>query len=88
MLARTPRPVYLLGEGIPYHDQFIPKNDPSVIVTAPDTWRARAGVVAAIGMAMAKQNQFADADLLTPLYIRKPEAEEKWEINQRMKAEG
>ncbi len=82
MLARTPRPVHLLGEGIPYHDKFIPKKDPGVIVTSPDTWRARAGVVAAIGMAMAQQKQFADPDRLTPLYIRKPEAEEKWEARQ------
>ena len=80
MLARTPRPVHLLGEGIPYHEKFIPKNDPGVIVTSPDTWRAKAGAVASIGMAMAKVNQFADADRLTPLYIRKPEAEEKWDM--------
>jgi len=82
MLARAPRPVHLLGEGIPYHDKFIPKDDAGVIVTSPDTWRARAGVVAAIGMAMAKQNQFADPDRLVPLYIRKSEAEEKWEAMQ------
>jgi hypothetical protein len=27
---------------------------------------------------MARANQFTDADRLVPLYIRLPEAEEKW----------
>lgn len=82
MLARSPRPVHLIGEGIPYHETFITKDDPGVIVTSPDTWRARAAVVAAIGMKLAAQHAFADPDQLTPLYIRKPEAEEKWEARQ------
>jgi len=86
MLARSPRPVHLLGEGIPYHDKFIPKDDPSVILTEPELWRAKAGVVASLGMAMAKLNEFADADRLTPLYIRKAEAEEKWDLAQAAKA--
>jgi len=83
MLARSPRPVRLLGEGIPYHKKFIPTDDAAVIVTSPDTWRARAGVVAAIGMSMAQRGEFADPDKLTPLYIRKSEAEEKWEASQK-----
>jgi tRNA threonylcarbamoyladenosine biosynthesis protein TsaB len=82
MLQRSPRPVHLLGEGIPYHEKFIPKDDLGVIVTLPETWRARAAVVATIGQAMARRGEFADPDRLTPLYIRKPEAEEKWEASQ------
>ena len=83
ILARTPRPVHLIGEGIPYHDKFIPKDEPGVIVTPPETWRARAAIVATIGQSMASRGEFADADRLTPLYIRKPEAEEKWESTHR-----
>jgi tRNA A37 threonylcarbamoyladenosine modification protein TsaB len=83
MLARSPRPVYLIGEGLPYHEKFIPTDDPGVIVTPPELWRARAAVVARIGQAMARQGEFADPDRLTPLYIRKPEAEEKWESQNR-----
>jgi tRNA threonylcarbamoyladenosine biosynthesis protein TsaB len=79
MLARSPRPVHLIGEGIPYHEKFIPKDDAGVIVTSPDLWRAKAGVVASIGMQMAARGEFADADRLVPLYIRMSEAEEKWE---------
>jgi tRNA threonylcarbamoyladenosine biosynthesis protein TsaB len=76
MLQRSPRPVHLLGEGIPYHEKFIPKND-GVIVTPADSWRARAAAVAEIGEAMAARGEFADPFTLIPIYIRRPEAEEK-----------
>ncbi len=78
-LARTPRPVHLLGEGIPYHTKFIPTGDEGIIVTAEESWRARSAAVAEIGYAMARRGEFTDADRLTPIYIRRPEAEEKWE---------
>ena len=78
MLARSPRRVHLIGEGIPYHEKFIPKDDPGVIVTAPDLWQAKASHVARIGFTMVRAGQFTDADRLAPLYIRLPEAEEKW----------
>src|ERR1700721_177683 len=45
MLARSPRPVFLLGEGIPYHEKFLPKDDRGVIVTPADCWPARAEAV-------------------------------------------
>ncbi len=79
MLARAGRPVYLLGEGIPFHQKFIDASDQNVILTSSDTWRARAQVVATVGHAMARQGNFVDVDRFTPIYIRKPEAEEKWE---------
>jgi tRNA threonylcarbamoyladenosine biosynthesis protein TsaB len=79
MLERAPRPVHLLGEGIPYHEQFIPRDDGGVIVTPAELWRPRASVVATIGGQMARAGNFADPDRFAPIYIRKPEAEEKWE---------
>ena len=79
VLARAPRPVHLLGEGIPYHEKFLPKDDPAVTVTAPDCWRARASVVAKIGAEMSTRNEFTDPFVLAPIYIRRPEAEEKFE---------
>lgn len=82
MLERSPRPVHLLGEGIPYHHKFIPANDSSVILTDETLWRPRANVVAKIGFAMARSGTFADPVRLTPIYIRRPEAEEKWEALQ------
>jgi tRNA threonylcarbamoyladenosine biosynthesis protein TsaB len=78
MLERSPRPVHLLGEGVPYHEKFIPR-DEQIITTPSETWRARAGAVAVLGMELAQQRVFEDPFRLTPIYIRRPEAEEKWE---------
>jgi tRNA threonylcarbamoyladenosine biosynthesis protein TsaB len=79
MLDRAPRPVHLLGEGIPYHRQHIPVSS-DIILTDEADWRPRAQVVARIGTTMAAAGEFADPQTLTPIYIRKPEAEEKWEL--------
>jgi tRNA threonylcarbamoyladenosine biosynthesis protein TsaB len=83
VLSRSPRPVHLLGEGIPYHQQFIPTDDPSIILTPPETWRARAAAVAEVGYAMARRGQWADPYRLAPVYVRRPEAEEKLEARQK-----
>jgi tRNA threonylcarbamoyladenosine biosynthesis protein TsaB len=79
MLARSPRPVYLLGEGIPFHEKFIPRSDAGVIVAPVELWRARASAVAVVGSELAGRHQFADPLTLSPIYIRRPEAEEKHE---------
>jgi tRNA threonylcarbamoyladenosine biosynthesis protein TsaB len=86
VLARTQRPVHLLGEGIPFHQKFVPAGDPSIVVTAPDLWQARAAAVAEVGYAMARRGEFADPDRLTPVYVRRPEAEEKLEAREAGKA--
>jgi len=78
MLARSPRPVCLIGEGIPFHEKFIPAADPSVIVTSEDSWRASVRVVSDLGYRIARDGKFTEAETLIPLYIRKPEAEEKY----------
>lgn len=77
MLAKTPRPVYLIGEGIPYHRRFIPPNDPGIHLTDESTWRPQASVVANLGRQMARAGKLTEAMELRPIYIRKPEAEEK-----------
>jgi hypothetical protein len=83
MLARAPRPVHLLGEGIPYHEKFIPMDDQTVILTPEPSWRARAEIAAMIGTEMARRNEFADPMTLSPIYIRRPEAEEKWDASSK-----
>jgi tRNA threonylcarbamoyladenosine biosynthesis protein TsaB len=82
VLSRAGRPVHLIGEGIPYHAKSIPGDDPGVIVTAPELWQARAGAVVEVGYDLARQGQFTDPDRLTPIYIRRPEAEEKFSQKQ------
>lgn len=84
MLSRSPRPVHLIGEGIPYHRQFIGE-DPQVIASDEELWRARASVVAELGAAMLREGADTEPQKLVPLYIRKPEAEEKWEQQQSAK---
>lgn len=79
MLERSPRPVHLLGEGIPYHAKFIPTDRDDVIVTSEALWRPHASVVARLGAELAAKNAFVDSDRLIPIYIRRPEAEEKWD---------
>jgi tRNA threonylcarbamoyladenosine biosynthesis protein TsaB len=83
IIERAPRPVYLLGEGLPHHEKFIPAHDPKIIRTPPETWRARAAAVAKIGEELARKGMFADPERLTPIYVRIPEAEEKFEANQK-----
>jgi tRNA threonylcarbamoyladenosine biosynthesis protein TsaB len=80
VLARTRRPVYLLGEGIPYHEQFIPKGDARVKIVDSAFWRPRAEVVGRLGWELGRAGRFVEAVGLTPIYIRKPEAEEKMEM--------
>jgi tRNA threonylcarbamoyladenosine biosynthesis protein TsaB len=77
MLAKTPRPVHLIGEGIPYHRKFIPENDPQIHLTDESQWRPQARIVATLGWQIARTNKFTDPLNLRPIYIRKPEAEEK-----------
>jgi len=77
VLQRVPRPVHLIGEGIPYHQRSIPDGDPGVVTTAPELWQGRATAVVEVGDLLARQGQFTDPDRLTPIYIRRPEAEEK-----------
>ena len=78
MLERSPRPVHLLGEGIPFHEKFVPENS-GAIIAPPELWSARASAVFKIGTEMAARGEFAIPDLLVPVYIRKPEAQEKLE---------
>ena len=51
----------------------------SMVVTPEESWRARAAAAAEVGAEMARLGHYADPDRLTPIYIRKPEAEEKWD---------
>jgi tRNA threonylcarbamoyladenosine biosynthesis protein TsaB len=77
MLARAPRPVHLIGQGIPAHRKFIADADTQVSLCDESIWRPRAQVVAQLGWRMALDEQFTDPLKLSPIYIRRPEAEEK-----------
>jgi len=77
ILAKSPRPVHLIGEGIPYHRKFIPASDPEIHIADESLWRPQASTVATLGWRMARNGEFTDVMKLGPIYIRRPEAEEK-----------
>ena len=77
ILAKCPRPVHLIGEGIPYHRKFIPASDPEIHIADESLWRPQARIVAKIGWQMARERKFHRPPPCRPIYIRRPEAEEK-----------
>ena len=76
-LARCPKPLAVFGEGIPYHQEAIDAS--RVTVLDRDLWPPRAEHVYQVGIQMASAGQYTPGGELLPLYIRRPEAEEKWE---------
>lgn len=75
-LARTPRPMLVVGEGLAYHSL----NAPGVTAADPTlNFPTPAGVWAA-GRRLARQGQFTDYHLLLPIYARKSEAERLWDL--------
>jgi tRNA threonylcarbamoyladenosine biosynthesis protein TsaB len=76
-LARCPRPLAVLGEGITHHRQAV---DASGAIVLPEPlWWPRVEQVYLVGKRMADAGRFTPANDLLPLYLRRPEAEEKWE---------
>jgi tRNA threonylcarbamoyladenosine biosynthesis protein TsaB len=80
-LAGCPTPLAVLGEGIPRHCEAIEAAEATIL---PDAlWPGRAENVLAVGLEMARAGQFTPPRELVPLYIRRPEMEERWEARQR-----
>lgn len=80
VLARAPRPVYLIGEGIPYHAAAVQGRPPDQVRVTPEAcWRARASVLARLAAELAADGHFVDPFELSPSYVRLPEPEEKWQ---------
>jgi tRNA threonylcarbamoyladenosine biosynthesis protein TsaB len=70
-------PVHLLGEGLLfYQKQF---EHPNTVILDKTLWPAQADSIWRLGQKKAAAGQFNNPDTLTPLYIRRPEAEELWE---------
>ena len=77
-LESLPRPLAVLGEGITYHRPAI---EAAVVQTLSETlWRPQPAPLFELGLEMAHMGRYTAGPDLLPLYIRRPEAEEKWEI--------
>lgn len=79
VLARSPRPLLVLGEGISHHRRHLDAVQGDVAVAPEDLWWPRAATVAHLAQHLRQQGAYADPFKLTPLYIRKPEAQERME---------
>jgi tRNA threonylcarbamoyladenosine biosynthesis protein TsaB len=80
LLAAAPRPLAVLGEGVPHHRSAV---DAAGVALLPEaSWPARAEAVLAVGGELATRGAYTAARDLVPIYIRRPEAEEKWERRQ------
>ncbi|HRX84360.1 MAG TPA: tRNA (adenosine(37)-N6)-threonylcarbamoyltransferase complex dimerization subunit type 1 TsaB [Phycisphaerae bacterium] len=73
--------VAVLGEGVARHGAALAAC-PAVTVLSGEFHQASARAVYALGTALAAEGRFVEADALTPVYIRRPEAEERWEQRQ------
>lgn len=77
LLERTARPLYLIGEGAHYYaDQL---NGPDVILVPTEYSQPRAANVHRCGLLRASAELFTEPDSLSPIYLRRPEAVDKWE---------
>ena len=76
-LARCPRPLAVLGEGIPNHRQAI--LDRGATILDPALWWARAENVVRVGRVLSEAGRYTSAGDLLPHYIRRPDPEEKWQ---------
>jgi tRNA threonylcarbamoyladenosine biosynthesis protein TsaB len=82
-------PQCVIGEGVLYHREAIEASGAHMLDTS--LYRPRPEVVYRLGCRLAAEGKFTDRRSLTPLYIRAPEAEEKWDLqrsNPRRKSPG
>jgi len=73
--SSTARPAWILGDGARAFPEIFGAHG---LQTAPEElWVARAGVVGLLGERLARQGRFSEVRELAPIYLRRPEAEEK-----------
>ncbi len=74
-ICGSPRPIWLMGEGVAYHTAEMASDDAGILISSAT--QPRAEVVARLGWDMARRGKFTDSFALAPAYVRRPEAEEK-----------
>ncbi len=76
LLSEVPRPCAVLGEAVAYHRQSI--TEMGLTILPEHHWVARADHAFGVGRMMARSGEYVLANQLVPIYIRLPEAEERW----------
>ncbi len=79
-------PATILGAGVERHREVIDEAS-GISVAGSEFNFGRAEWVLQLGTQMAARNEFTALNDLIPIYIRKPDAEEKWEARQAARAE-
>ena len=75
LLPLLPRPVLIFGDGVsPYQELF---SADGITIKNEELGVARARVVARLGIQLYEKGKTSDPFRLQPLYLRRPEAEEK-----------
>ena len=69
-LAGCPRPIYLIGEGLGYHDC----TGPDITLAAESDWLPTPASVWMAGQMLALAGEFVDYHHLLPIYARPPKA--------------
>jgi len=77
LLLETPKPAAVLGEGVAFHRADVEAS--GLAILSETTWAARADNVLHVGRRLADQGEYVPANHLVPIYIRPPEAEERWQ---------
>ena len=78
LLARTERPLGLLGEGLKQYEEELAEQA-GVRWLGREYWASRARHVLDCGHRRGAAGLFCSAEELTPIYLRRPEAVERWE---------
>jgi tRNA A37 threonylcarbamoyladenosine modification protein TsaB len=73
--------VYFLGEGLVYYAKKF--EAPFTAILDERYWLPQAAGLLRVGQKLAAQGKFADPAALAPLYIRKPDAIEKWQKHRK-----
>lgn len=77
LLKSAPSPVAVIGEGVDYHRAAIQSAGAEIVDR--NLWWPRAANVHRVGWRLAEGGKFTSPSELVPFYLRRPEAEERWE---------
>lgn len=77
LLKIAPRPLHLLGEGLNLYRREL--SGEQIFLLPGKYYYPCAANVIRCGWLRARQGKFADPEQLVPMYLRRPDAEEKWE---------
>lgn len=81
LLELLPRPLLIFGDGAAKYREVFAVD--GVTFGGGEMGMARASAVARLGRAALERGEIIDPYRLQPLYMRVPEAEEKWEAHRK-----